>query len=308
MKRKLPQIEALVALEAVSRLGSIWQAGDELGITRSAVSHRIALLERRLGYDVLERSGKGVSLTRRGKRYANGVCKALGLLADADDETDRTAIDGTLRVSSAPGFASMWLCNHVAAFHEEYPNIALEVVTNPALNDVSDSSVDAFIAFGDGNWPNFVLKKLYDVEHLPLCSPKLLNMRGGLERPADVLRFPLLHLTRRDEWSRWLVANGVEVNHAPGILFSDMMLVQAVAIAGQGVMMGNSVTCTGALSAGVLVCPFSTTISADGSYYLVIDRRKHQRAAVQVFSTWLLALIEELRHGDRGGPSLSRVG
>ena len=298
MKRKLPQIEGLVALEAVSRLGTVWQAADELGITRSAVSHRIALLEERLGYEVLERSGRGVSLTRRGKRYANGVCKALGLLVDADDDTDRTAIDGTLRISSTPGFASLWLCDYIVQFHEEYPNVELEIVTDTALDDVSDTSVDAFITYGDGNWPNFLLKKLYDVENLPLCSPKLLSTRGGLERPADVLRFPLLHLTRRDEWSRWLAANGVEVDHAPGILFSDIMVVQAVAIAGQGVMMGNNVTCTGALSAGVLVCPFSSTISGDGSYYLVIDRRKQQRPAVQAFSTWLLGLIEQLRQGD----------
>jgi len=131
MKRKLPQIEGLVALEAVSRLGTVWQAADELGITRSAVSHRIALLEERLGYEVLERSGRGVSLTRRGKRYANGVCKALGLLVDADDDTDRTAIDGTLRISSTPGFASLWLCDYIVQFHEEYPNVELEIVTDP---------------------------------------------------------------------------------------------------------------------------------------------------------------------------------
>jgi len=178
------------------------------------------------------------------------------------------------------------------------PNVALEIMTNPALDDVSDTSVDVFITYGDGNWPNYLLKKLYDVENLPLCSPKLLSTRGGLERPSEVLRFPLLHLTRRDEWSRWLAANGVEVDHAPGIMFSDIMVVQAVAIAGQGVMMGNNVTCTGALSAGVLVCPFSSTISGDRSYYLVIDRRKQRRAPVQAFSTWLLGLIEQLRQGN----------
>ena len=32
----------------------------------------------------------------------------------------------------------------------------------------------------------------------------LLNMQGGLRMPADVLRFPLLHLGRWDDWSRWL--------------------------------------------------------------------------------------------------------
>jgi LysR family glycine cleavage system transcriptional activator len=291
MRRKVPQIQALVALEAADRLGTLWQAADELGITRSAVSHRIALLEYCLGYDVLERSGKGVSLTARGKRYVQGVRKALAVLADVSDDTDRTAIGGTLRISSTPGFAATWLCNHIADFYEEYPNVTLEIVTSREMSDVSDSSIDVFIAFGDGNWPNYLLKKLYDVEHLPLCSPMLLNKRGGIGQPADLLRFPLLHLVSRDEWSRWLAANGVEADNAPGIMFSDMMLVQAAAIAGQGVMMGNNVTYSRLLSTGELVCPFTATVSAIGSYYLVINRRRQQRPAVQTFSVWLQALI-----------------
>lgn len=48
------------------------------------------------------------------------------------------------------------------------------------LDDVSARDVDVCIAFGDGNWPKHSLKHLYDVEFLPLCSPMLLNVQGGL--------------------------------------------------------------------------------------------------------------------------------
>jgi LysR family glycine cleavage system transcriptional activator len=61
--------------------------------------------------------------------------------------------------------------------------------------------------------------------------------------------------------------------------------------------MGDNVTCAGPLAAGQLVCPFSTTISAQGSYYLVIQRRKKSSAAVQAFSTWIEELIAQWRTG-----------
>jgi|SRR5579872_953632 len=301
MPQKLPPTQALQALDAFDRLGTVWQAAEELGITRSAVSHRIAQLEQYLGFAVLERSGKGAALTPRGRRYAQGVRKSLAVLAEAGHREDRAPIEGTLRISSTAGFASMWLCNHIARFHEDHPNLHLEIFTRHELSKVSDPNIHVFIAFGDGNWPNHQLKRLYDVEYLPVCSPSLLNSRGGLAHPHDVLRFPLLHLYARDDWSRWLATNNVEVGRAmPGILFSDMMLVQAAAIAGQGIMMGDNVTCAASLAAGELVCPFTSTISAPGSYYLVIDRHHQTNPAVQAFSSWIDALITQLRASSPG--------
>jgi LysR family transcriptional regulator, glycine cleavage system transcriptional activator len=65
--------QALCALD----ICAAWQrlAADELNLTRSAVSHQLRLLEYNLGFDLLERLGKGVALTPLRRRYANDVCK-----------------------------------------------------------------------------------------------------------------------------------------------------------------------------------------------------------------------------------------
>ncbi len=59
-----------------ARFGTHWEAAEHLGITLSAVSHRLAMLEQVLGFDVAVRSGKGVALTPRGRRYAGDVRKS----------------------------------------------------------------------------------------------------------------------------------------------------------------------------------------------------------------------------------------
>ncbi len=82
--RRLPPAHALAAIDAVASLGSLSKAAEHLGITRSAVSHRLALLENALGFEVLQRCGRnGIMLTPRGRRYAEGVHKALAILSES---------------------------------------------------------------------------------------------------------------------------------------------------------------------------------------------------------------------------------
>jgi LysR family glycine cleavage system transcriptional activator len=300
MKPRIPPLHALQALDAFARLGTIWEAAEDLGITRSAVSHRIAMLESMLGFEVASRSGRGIALTPRGKRYAQDVHKSLALLADAHEEGAGKALEGTLRISSTAGFASMWLCNHIASFQSEHPNLCLEIVTSRELGDATDRDVDLSIVFGEGSWPRHTVQHLYDVEFLPMCSPALQNMQGGLDQPGDVLRYPLLHLRQWDEWREWLAMSGVEFPRSAGITFSDLMLVQSAAIAGQGVMMGDEITCAGALAAGQLVTPFSSKMKSRGGYYLLRSRQRRPTPAMLAFTRWLNALFTRIGTELRG--------
>jgi len=216
-----------------------------------------------------------------------------------------------LRISSTPGFASMWLCNHIAAFHAEYPNLHVEITTHAPFDDVSASDdVDVFIAFGNGNWPNHAVHHLYDVEFLPVCSPALLHSKGGVTKPVDLLRYPLLYLEYRNDWRSWLTENGVELpeNHV-AITFSDMMLQIAAAIAGQGIMIGDDVTCAGALASGQLVAPFLATTKPGEGYYLVSEDSDRANPAFAAFARWMDALIAStgsLPRGRRAGSTLLR--
>jgi LysR family transcriptional regulator, glycine cleavage system transcriptional activator len=291
MKMRIPPMNTLEALDALARLGSVWEAAEELGISRSGVSHRLAMLEEILGFELATRAGTGVVLTPRGKSYADEVRKSLALLANAQEGRASRDIEGQLRISSTAGFSSMWLCKHIATFRAEHPNIWLQIVSALELDEVAKPDVDLFIAFGDGKWPKHWVQHLYDVEFTPMCSPALLNAPGGLREPSDVLRFPLL-MRRWDDWTQWLNACNVQVpKQSAGIGFSDMILVQTAAIAGQGIMLGDETTCAGALASGQLVVPFATTINSQRGYYLVRHRHRRASPATLAFTRWLTILL-----------------
>jgi len=299
-KLRIPSTQALRALDSFARHGSVWRAAEELHLTRSAVSHQLRLLERDLGFDLLDRVGKGVALTARGQRYAHDVHKALTMLGDAGEQHDG-GIGGSFRISCTPGFASLWLCIHIAAFQEMHPNVSLSIVTPRRLDDVSNSDADVFIAFGDGNWPNRLTELLFDVRFTPLCSPSLLNKIGGLAKPADVLKTNLLHLGDFEDWIRWLSRTKVE-NPDPtrGIIFSDMNLLFSAVTAGQGIAMGDELTSHVPLADGRLVRPFNIAIRSPRSYYLVVDLVKSDHPVLPVFRDWLKTSLAQAEAKVRG--------
>jgi LysR family glycine cleavage system transcriptional activator len=285
---RIPSTQALRALETFARHGSVWRTAEDMRLTRSAVSHQLRLLEKELGFDLLKRDGRGVMLTPQGKLYAVDVRRALMLLGDAAVQYGDKGIRGSLTVSSTPGFASLWLCTHVAEFKQLYPDVALRIVTPRRLDDVSNPEVDAFIAFGDGNWPKCTVELLSEVDFTPLCSPVLLNQIGGLNEPLDVSRTLLLHLGDQDDWTRWFAAAGLApADLGQGIIFSDMNLVLAAASAAQGIAMGDELTCRQALDTGRLVRPFDLAIRSSRAYYLVMEPNRVANPAVLAFSEWL---------------------
>ncbi|UCI06524.1 LysR substrate-binding domain-containing protein [Mesorhizobium sp. B1-1-8] len=293
---RIPSTQALRALDSFARHGSVWRAADELHLTRSAVSHQLRLLERDLGFDLLQRIGKGVALTPRGQRYAADVRKALTVLGDAVTQGGGAGVGGSFAISCPPGFASMFLCTHIGEFQQMYPDVALSVLTPRRLDDVSNPEADAFIAFGVGNWPNRAVELLCEVSFTPLCSPTLLNKVGGFSKPADVLRANLLHLSDTEDWARWLALSKVEnPDTEGGIFFSDMNLVFSAAIAGQGIALGDELTGRRALSEGRLVKPFEATVPSPRAYFLVFEHAKANHPVLNAFSDWLRAKLSENR-------------
>ncbi|MCY7394783.1 MAG: LysR family transcriptional regulator [Nocardioides sp.] len=93
---------ALVSLRAVSTHGSVVAAAEALGFSPSAVSQQVKRLERQTGVPLLERVGRGVMLTRRGRHLVDVGSRLLsdleeieaGLHAQAD------AVAGHLRIAA----------------------------------------------------------------------------------------------------------------------------------------------------------------------------------------------------------------
>jgi LysR family glycine cleavage system transcriptional activator len=118
--------------------------------------------------------------------------------------TGRCNASGQARLRSARHriFAAKWLVSRLGRFAEAYPEIELNLAALMHRVDFAREDVDLAIRHGDGQWPELDAVNLCTEELFPVCSPSLMTVRGGLREPEDVLRFPLLHLDDRRDWSR----------------------------------------------------------------------------------------------------------
>ena len=285
---RLPSIQALRAIESFDRHGTIWQAAEELHLTRSAVSHQMRLLERDLGFQLLSRVGTRVELTPRGRAYARDVRSALRGLAASAERNARDGIGGPVTVSCPPGFASAWLCHNIGDFHLTNPDITLFIETPRRLDDTSNPTIDVFVTFGTDNRSEMQIEQLRKVEFTPLCSPAYLNHFNGFPDSRSVLEATLLHIAGYADWEDWFNLVGLSTRRArAGIVYSDMNLVYASALAGQGIAMGDRFTCKNAIDNGQLVQPFDETVPSKDAYYIASAQEKLNNPAIASFYDWL---------------------
>jgi len=106
---KLPPMNALRAFEAVSRLGSVSKAADELCVSQGAVSQQLRNLEDHLGQEMFIRTPNSFTLSEDGEDFAEVVQQSLGEIALAAGKVKREKTQGTLTISTGAVLGDKWL-------------------------------------------------------------------------------------------------------------------------------------------------------------------------------------------------------
>src|SRR5512147_698514 len=137
----LDDLPSMALFARVAQLRSFSAAAREARIAKSAVSKRIAALERRLGVLLLTRTTRALSLTEEGLRYYDH-CRALVEAADAAERSvagseDRPA--GRVRMNAPVTFAQMYLARPLARFLVQHPALEVDLSTDNRPVDLVES-------------------------------------------------------------------------------------------------------------------------------------------------------------------------
>src|SRR5262245_63443376 len=168
--RRLPPLETLRVFEAAERHKSFKGAGDELGVTASAVSHRVATLEEELGLTLFVRHTRRIEVTPEGERLAAGVRR--GLLEFRHAVTSINPREGAqIRITGIPSHVTRWLAPRLHRFRAANPDIALHITADLALVDLRQRTFDVALRFGGGVYHGLNAEHLMDDDIFPLASP-----------------------------------------------------------------------------------------------------------------------------------------
>lgn len=295
MSRRLPPLAALEAFEVAARHLSFRRAGEELDVTPSAVSHRIAGLERDIGVPLFRRRPRQIALTPAGRKLAATLSQALDSIGDAVAAV-RPRAAGVLTLSTAPTFAMRWLLPRLPRFRARHPDIDVRVTVDTRVVDFRREDIDAGIRFGKGDWPGLTARVVFGEDITPVCSPKLLESGPRLETPADLRHHTLLHNgLRPDDWRFWLTGAGVrDVDPEAGPRFETLSMALQAASDGLGLAVSEPTLVADELASGGLVAPFDLVLSAASAHYLVYAPPMADDPRIRAFEAWL---FEELGGG-----------
>lgn len=285
----LPPFKGILALEVVSRLGSVSKAADELNLTVSAVSHQIANLEDFVGCKLFERSPRGLSLTEVGVRFQRDISGALDLIAHAAQHARSAEEIEVLRIHLSPTFASLWLMPRLPAFRALHPDIRVQLSASHAEADFSRADVDLDIRYGVARWPNLHVETLFTEKVVPLVSPRL-KEKLNIKKPVDLLTQDLIFSdVNLVQWPRWFAANGVAENPSRYALsFDRAYMVIDAAIQGLGIALDSNRMAQTALNKGELVEVFEDDMGIPvHAHHLVYPKQHAQWPRVEKFTSWL---------------------
>lgn len=147
-KSKMNDLHAFLI---VAQEKSFTKAAARLGVTPSALSHTIRLLEERLGIRLLARTTRNVSATEAGEQLMNAInplfeqidaeLNALGELRDKPR--------GTIRLSCTDDQIELYIRPMLKKFLQQYPDITLEMYVDYGFTNVVEERFDAGIRIGD---------------------------------------------------------------------------------------------------------------------------------------------------------------
>ena len=289
-RRYLPSISALLAFEAVARLGSATRAAHELSLTQSAVSRQLKTLEEQLGAQLLTRQGRHLHLTPAGQGYVGPVRDILNSLAQASVGVRARPQAGALNLAILPAFGMHWLAPRLRDFSLVAPEVTVNLSTRLRPFDIAQTAFDAAIHFGHTDWPGVRYLPLMAETVIPVCAPDLIPAQ--IDTPDDMLRFPLLHLeTRPRGWARWLAAQGIEAEPPDGMVFDQFSTMAQAAVHGLGIALLPAFFAEPYLQDGKLTRASPHTADSIGHYYLVWPEDRMESPALKAFRDWLMGQL-----------------
>jgi len=188
--------DKLKVFHAAAEAGSFTHAGEQLGLSQSAVSRQVSALEQELSAPLFHRHARGLILTEQGEllyRTAHEVFMKLEAartkLTDSRDKPH-----GELKVQTTVGLGVHWLTPRLGEFTELYPDIRIILLTTEQELDLAMREADVAIRLRLPTQPDLIQRKLFTMHFHAYASPEYLKRFGTPRSHEDLDHHRLLVL------------------------------------------------------------------------------------------------------------------
>lgn len=276
---------------AIAEAGSFTRAGAQLGVSASALSHRMRAMEARLGVRLLNRTTRSVKPTEAGERLLDRLSPAI---RDVDDalaalNADRERPAGRVRVTAHRSAAFDLVLPRLPRFAEAFPDIRVELVVDDGLVDIVAQGFDAGIRRRPSLEQDMISVRLDDEVALTLvASPDYLRGFGAPGTPQDVARHRCLAYRRPTAgslfpWTFERDGQSTTIQPPEQFLTNDIDVLLQGAVAGLGLAWVTARQAAPHLASGALVRVLEDWSPVLPPNYLYYAGRRHLPPALRAF-------------------------
>jgi LysR family transcriptional activator of dmlA len=270
----------------VAESGGFAGAARRLRLTPSAISRRIALLEDRLGVQLLSRTTRKVELTAAGEAYFQRIKPLLSAIAGAADDLEQFSPIpvGQLVIGAPAALLERKLVGFVAEYLRANPQMRIELIPSELGSNVDYDFTVQSLASSDKNKASI---KLTPNPWTVCAAPDYLKQHGAPDHPRDLQSHNCLIIGTHPHWQ--FVVDDKELNVVPPARFISFgSAVYRAAIDGFGIARLAAFLVNEDLKTGRLVKllgQYSDT--RDRDLYLIADADKIALAKYAGFAEFI---------------------
>ena len=289
----------LTAFIAVARDASFTKAAGKLGVSQSALSYTVRMLEERLGVRLLTRTTRSVSLTEAGER----LLLAIGPRFD-EIESEVAALNamrdkpaGTVRINCVEHAAETIIWPSVSRLLSDFPDINVEIISEYRLVDIVAERYDAGVRLGEQIDKDMISARIGpDFRQAAVASPSYFANRARPQTPQELTKHSCINLRLPTSGGFYIWEfrkNGREINvrvHGRAVFNSVAMMRQA-ALEGLGLAFLPQDMVEVDIREGRLVRVLEEWCEPRPGYHLYYPSRRQPSPAFSL-------VIDALRHRD----------
>lgn len=150
MHNKEMSLDSIVVFIKVVQFGSFTRAARALGMPNTTVSAKVAILEKRLGVTLLQRTTRKLHVTQAGETYFRRCLQALERIEMAEAEIASSQLEpfGVLRITAAVDVGHAILPELIQIYLKRYPKMKVDLLITNHVVDLIAEGVDLGIRAG----------------------------------------------------------------------------------------------------------------------------------------------------------------
>lgn len=229
-------LNELLIFARVAQAGSFSAAARALGLPKSTVSRKVAVLEERLGARLLQRTTRRVSLTDAGRAYQQHCARILAAVEEGERAVShmQEAPRGLLRVTAPVTFAYLWPI--LAEYLERHPAVQADLVHTDRRVDLVEEGFDVAIRAGHLADSSLIARRLGTEWRVAVASPAYLQRHGAPAQPAALADHDGIAFgAERTHWRLERGPQRVAIPMAPRLVVNDFHGLREAALAGLGI-------------------------------------------------------------------------